>query len=154
MKKLYLLFTYSFNFFVCLSLHEQNVDNHKSKNCMSEPPVKLLKAQQLFVRDIVKLLQKIHEDGYEVTFGEAMRSKIQAMIYSIQGIGVVDSLHGKRLAIDLNLFDKDNKYLTNTKDHEPFGLYWESLSPYNRWGGRFTKPDGNHYERNLECIER
>ena len=43
---------------------------------------------------------------------------------------------------DLNLF-KDGVYLTSDKDHEPFGIYWESLHPLCRWGGRFK--DGNHY---------
>lgn len=47
-----------------------------------------------------------------------------------------------RLAIDLNLFDQDGRYLQDTQSHEPFGRLWESLGGV--WGGRWA--DGNHYE--------
>ena len=94
----------------------------------------------------------MHDQGYEVTFGEAMRSKAQSMIYAFRGIGIADSLHCKKLAIDLNLFNDKNEYLTTLKDHEPFGAYWESLSACNRWGGSFDRPDGNHYQRNPHCM--
>ena len=53
-----------------------------------------------------------------------------------------NSYHYRRLAIDLNLF-RDARWLTDTADHAPLGLYWESLG--GTWGGRFKKPDGNHY---------
>ncbi len=54
-----------------------------------------------------------------------------------------NSLHYRRLAIDLNLF-KDGEWLKKTEDHKELGTYWESLDPKCRWGGRFQ--DGNHYE--------
>ena len=70
--------------------------------------------------------------GYEITFGDAYAQS-----------GHIDgSFHYKRLAIDLNLF-KDGEYLTETQDHRPLGLFWESIG--GTWGGRFEKPDGNHY---------
>lgn len=113
----------------------------------------LSELQQLFSRDTVLLLQHITEKGYTFTYGEAMRSQEQAEIYAKQGKGILDSLHCKRLAIDINLF-KDGVYLQDSKSYELFGSFWESLSPCNRWGGRFKKPDGskfcdsNHFERN------
>lgn len=67
--------------------------------------------------------------GYEVTLGEAYRP------------GDARN-HGKRLAIDLNLF-KDGEYLMASEAHEPLGLFWESLG--GAWGGRFAHADGNHY---------
>ena len=60
------------------------------------------------------------------------------------------SLHYLSLAKDYDLF-KDGKYLTDSIDHLPLGLFWESLG--NTWGGRFNESepgkgdgeDGNHY---------
>jgi hypothetical protein len=66
-----------------------------------------------------------------------------ADLYAKQGKGIKNSLHLKRLAIDLNLF-KDGAYLSDTESHRPFGEWWEAQDPLNRWGGRFK--DGNHYE--------
>jgi hypothetical protein len=53
-----------------------------------------------------------------------------------------NSLHWEGLALDIDLF-KDGVYLTQTSDQEPFGIFWESLHPDARGGGRFQ--DGNHY---------
>lgn len=53
-----------------------------------------------------------------------------------------NSLHWEGVAVDIDLF-KDGVYLTQTSDHELFGIFWESLHPDARWGGRFE--DGNHY---------
>ena len=91
--------------------------------------------QKLFSRLVPRLLDKAHELGYEVTLGHAMRCQDCK-------VGKPYSLHKSKLAIDLNLF-KNGKYLTKTSDHEPLGLYWESLNPLCKWGGRFQ--DGNHY---------
>ena len=65
--------------------------------------------------------------GYELTFGEAWRP-------------LDPRNHGKRLAIDFNLFSS-GKWLQSTEAHRPLGEYWESLG--GAWGGRFD--DGNHY---------
>jgi hypothetical protein len=99
--------------------------------------------QELFSRLMVKLLFFIHERGYEVRFGDFFRDP---RVHGAAGVKVgyshKDSTHKFKLAGDLNLF-KDGKFLTEDKDHEPFGIYWESLHPLCRWGGRFE--DGNHY---------
>jgi hypothetical protein len=52
-----------------------------------------------------------------------------------------------RLAIDLNLFDSDGTYLTDTEDHRRLGEWWEAQGGI--WGGRFN--DGNHYEWPLQA---
>lgn len=109
--------------------------------------MKLFEQQAAFAKDVAKLINWINEVGMFCTLGEAMRSAEQAEIYAKEGKGIKDSLHCKRLAIDLNLFDFQGKYITDTKEYEEFGIYWESLNPLNRWGGRFTRPDGNHFER-------
>lgn len=110
--------------------------------------MKLSEIQQIFARDVVQLMKYMDERGYKYTFGETYRTPEQAQIYAQQGRGIKDSLHTKRLAIDINLFSENGEYLDDAKDHEEFGLYWESLSIMNRWGGKFKIRDGNHYERN------
>jgi len=67
------------------------------------------------------------------------------MWYEQAGKGIKESLHCKRLAVDLNLFSPDGDYLSDTESHRVFGEFWESLDPKNKWGGRFS--DGNHYQR-------
>ncbi len=91
---------------------------------------------------LVRLLQKAHEAGYEVTLGEAYRPPEQALANAAKGTGIRNSLHILRLAVDLNLF-RDGQYLSSTESHRPLGEYWESIG--GAWGGRFSKPDGNHY---------
>jgi len=89
--------------------------------------------QRRFVLMVSLLVAYAYEEGYELTFGDAYRD--QRVTY-----GHKKSLHRSRLAIDLNLF-KDGNYLQATSDHEPLGLFWESIG--GTWGGRFD--DGNHY---------
>ena len=107
----------------------------------------LSELQQLFSRDTVLLFKYINDQGYAFTYGEAMRSKEQAAIYAKTGKGILDSLHCKRLAIDINLF-KDGIYLDKKEDYDKFADYWESLSPANRNGRNFLRSDANHFERN------
>ena len=109
--------------------------------------MKLVTQQAAFARDVSKLIAFIFIEGYGCTFGEAHRTVEQAIIYAHQGKGIADSLHCKRLAVDLNLFSPQGDYLQDTKSYEKFGLFWERLSPRNRWGGRFKRADGNHFER-------
>ena len=92
----------------------------------------LRKQQSQFARMLSLLINYATLHGYEITFGDAYAKS-----------GHIDgSFHYKRLAIDLNLF-KNGEYLTETQDHKPLGLFWESIG--GTWGGRFEKPDGNHY---------
>ena len=101
-------------------------------------------AQKRFTRYIPRLLDEIHEQGYEVTVGDAYRDgRLFGVMGQAKGYGAPSSNHKQRLAIDLNLF-KDGEYLTSSDDHRQFGAFWESLADECRWGGRFN--DGNHYE--------
>jgi hypothetical protein len=101
----------------------------------------LRQKQSKFVRMIADLLYFAHSRGYEFTFGDAYRDpRVFGDMGVKQGYSSAWSNHKLRLALDLNLF-KDGKFLTETKDHEPLGVYWESIGGI--WGGRFD--DGNHY---------
>ena len=96
--------------------------------------------QRKFTRMIADLIIFAYDNGYELTFGEALRTPEQAALNAKAGKGISNSLHGDRLALDLNLF-KDGVFLTTTEDHRPLGEFWESIG--GTWGGRFN--DGNHY---------
>lgn len=79
---------------------------------------------------VSQLIDYTYKNGYTLTFGDARATMGHRK----------DSLHYTALAIDLNLF-KDGKFLTQTKDHEPLGKFWESIG--GSWGGRWD--DGTHY---------
>lgn len=100
----------------------------------------LREKQSRFTRMVADLIIFAYNNGYELTLNEAYRPPETAINYVKQGKGIKYSLHGLKLAIDLNLF-KNGKYLTSTEDHKPLGEYWESIG--GTWGGRFN--DGNHY---------
>jgi hypothetical protein len=109
----------------------------------------LFEKQKTFALNVAALIKFINDFGQFCTLGEAERSKEQAEIYAKEGKGIADSLHCKRLAIDLNLFDKNGNYLTEKKDYEMAGEFWEKLHPLNRWGGRFQHlVDSNHFQMN------
>lgn len=98
--------------------------------------------QELFAKNVALLITFIFEQGYTCTLGEAFRTQEQADWYAEKGIGSKNSLHCKRLAIDLNLF-KDGVYLSSNDDYEFAGNYWYTLHPNNTWGG--AGGDGNHF---------
>lgn len=95
--------------------------------------MRLSEKQSRFVHMIALLILHAEQLGYKLTFGDAYRD------YRVK-YGHKDSLHRKRLAIDLNAF-KGGIYLIKTEDYEPLGEYWESIG--GSWGGRFD--DGNHF---------
>ena len=95
----------------------------------------LRQKQSEFAKRVTLLLIYIHQCGYEVTFGDAARMDRKGHIKN--------SKHYRRLAIDINLFLK-GRYLRATRAHLKFGEFWEKLGGI--WGGRFKRPDGNHYE--------
>ena len=100
-------------------------------------PMTLGQKQRKFTYMVMRLIRFAYVNDYELTFGRAYVSPA-----ANKAMGGIDrSLHVERLAIDLNLFDMDGKYLTETKDHEALGEFWESMG--GTWGGRFN--DGNHY---------
>lgn len=102
----------------------------------------LSEKQQLFTKLIAQLILWADEKGLRLTFGEAYRTPEQAALNAKSGKGIANSLHTQRLAIDLNLF-KNGIYQTDSAAYKELGLYWESLG--GAWGGRFSRPDGNHF---------
>jgi hypothetical protein len=106
--------------------------------------VTLRQKQSLFAKHVARLILRAYALGYEVTLGEALRTQAQAAANAASGAGIANSLHCEKLAIDLNLF-RDGKYLSATESHRELGEWWEQQHELARWGGRFRRPDGNHY---------
>lgn len=123
--------------------------------------------QRIFSRLVGLLLLKAYELGFEVSLGEALRSPEQARRNAetcrhcklhisehsdtghcpkgptkFRAVGIADSLHCSKLAIDLNLF-KNGHYLQASKSYTLLGEWWEKQHELCRWGGRFG--DGNHF---------
>jgi hypothetical protein len=105
--------------------------------------MKLSEKQAIFTLNTAKLILWADAQGYKLTYGEAFRTPEMAAIYAAKGIGIKDSQHCKRLAVDFNLFI-NGIYRTDSESYARLGTAWEALHPDNRWGGRFQ--DGNHFE--------
>lgn len=105
------------------------------------PGESLGQKQRRFVLMIAGLIDYAYSLGYELTLGDAYRDpRVFGAVGETKGYGRSKSNHKIRLACDFNLF-LGGKYLDQTADHEPLGIWWESIG--GDWGGRFN--DGNHY---------
>ncbi|HBM2908086.1 TPA: M15 family metallopeptidase [Klebsiella michiganensis] len=104
--------------------------------------MKLSEKQAVFAVMVARLILWADEHGFRVTFGEAYRTPEQAALNAKKGSGIANSLHTQRLAVDLNLF-VNGEYQTHSGAYLPLGEFWESIG--GSWGGRFKKPDGNHF---------
>ena len=104
----------------------------------------LLKAQWDFLCAVSCLIERIFDEGYAATVGDAYRDPRCPY-------GSRNSRHRDRLAIDLNIFTPDGKYIERTEDYPDWiGQYWEQLGGI--WGGRFRNLDGNHFEWHKPAI--
>lgn len=106
----------------------------------------LREARIAFTHFVCQLCIEVNtHPGYEVALGEGMDRRTERDPTSDHMTG---SLHDVGLAQDIALY-KNGVYLTKTEDYEFLGVLWESwgrtLDMPLFWGGRFTKPDGNHF---------
>jgi len=100
--------------------------------------------QRIFTKLVGELIVWAYANGFELTLSEAYRTPEQAALNAKAGLGISNSLHTKRLAIDLNLFIA-GVYQTSSEAYRPLGENWETLHQLCRWGGRFRRPDGYHF---------
>lgn len=110
-------------------------------------PLTLGQRQELFMELLGQLLVWLYANGYKVRGGELLRDPRIAKMNDANGVGISNSLHIDKLAIDLNIF-KNGRWLSTTEEHAPIGAKWKTLHALCAWGGDFkppTKPDGNHY---------
>ena len=119
--------------------------------------MRLSKEQRKFTHHVGQLIMFAFARDYEITFGEGFRSpQEQIRLYNEGKSQIrVGGNHGRRLAVDFNLF-KNDRVTWEWEDYKPLGDYWESLDENNRWGGDFNgndKKDGfidaPHFERNI-----
>lgn len=108
----------------------------------------LSEKQAEFLLDFALLVQYASRKGHYFTGGELHRTGEQQEIYIKEGkTKTTDSLHMKRLAVDVFLFI-NKEVVWDREDYKEYGDFWESLRPENRWGGNFkTLNDPYHFER-------
>lgn len=101
--------------------------------------------QRKFTHYVGRLIIWAYENGFELTLGDAFRDRRQAQANAAAGIGIADSLHSRRLAIDLNLFI-NGVYMPKSESYSALGEFWKSLDPDCCWGGDFRPlQDGGHF---------
>lgn len=106
---------------------------------------KLRDAQDRFAGYLARLIDYAHGLGLTLQLGDVWRAPELADLYAQRGVGVRDSLHCSRLAVDM-LIRVHGVLQEDSEAYRPLGEFWESLDPRARWGGRFPRPDGNHFE--------
>lgn len=102
--------------------------------------------QAYFTADAARLIMFANsQPGFRVRLREVTRPDLLQRLYVKLGKSWTQaSWHLESLALDL-LLDIDRQYQRDSETYRILGVFWEALSPYNRWGGRFG--DGNHFER-------
>lgn len=100
--------------------------------------------QAEFTYTMAQFLVWCHENGFVVFGAELFRTPEQAAIYAKKGIGIKNSCHTKKLALDI--FRMKNGKLTWAKeDYRDMGDKWESMHDLARWGGNFRRRDAVHF---------
>ena len=102
----------------------------------------LKEARILFTSLLVQLLSYMANAGVQPALAEGLDRRTMKDPTSDH---MKNSLHDIGLAQDIDLYDGEGTYLSQTEDHVLFGTFWKSLHPYCRWGGDFIHADGNHY---------
>lgn len=102
--------------------------------------------QMKFALMVAELIKYAGQYGYGVTFGETYRPPETCELYARQGRGIPNSLHAKRLAVDLNVFD-DGKYCTDAYPYHFLHDYWDLLGGAERIAG-----DLNHFSLEHEGV--
>lgn len=108
-------------------------------------PLTVGQKQELFMRLMPRLVDYVHSLGFEVRGGDLFRDpRVHGALGVKMGYGHPKSAHKLKIAIDLNLF-KNGAFIEDTEAHRPIGEWWKRQHELCRWGGDFSKPDGNHY---------
>ena len=137
----------------------------------------LLEKRIAFTRFAALLPAQAHDLGFDLCYGEILRSDEQAEINAIGAVGrahvssliighfptlaarisnngkangVRHSVHQLGLAVDVLLFENGH-YLTDSESYKPLGEWWETLHEMCRWGGRFN--DGGHFSMEHEGVK-
>jgi len=153
--------------------HEERIKNLESKiPKMSEDRMRfvlevlvgelssLSSHQSRFTFYVACLIFFAYLKGFTLTLGEAFRTKEMQEIYLKRGLTKAKvSQHQKRLAIDLNLFERGKWEKGKTKKsfekYKILGDFWKSLDRHNRWGGDWGFDPGHfeYYEKGGDNLE-
>lgn len=122
--------------------------------------VRLGEKQELFAHLLPSLIRKAEQLGFKVRVGEVLRFEHQARWnaehcrkckrhkaqshsgHKFKAIGIVNSLHRQKLAVDLIFFD-GGKPCWDTSSYTELGEWWEQKHALCRWGGGWG--DGGHF---------
>ena len=100
--------------------------------------------QELFSSLVPGLINEAISLGYGVRIGEVYRAPEQARLMAERGLGIANSNHTRKLAIDLFL-SIDGRVTWNLQDYQKLGDYWKAQHELCRWGGDFRTRDGVHF---------
>ena len=107
--------------------------------------MKLGKKQQIFAYTLAKFLLWIYASGWAVRIGEVYRPPYTAKEMARRGKGIVNSVHTKKLAVDLFLVKNGKDVTWDTSDYIPLAKKWESYHPLARAGHNFRGRDSVHF---------
>lgn len=113
----------------------------------------LSEQRRLFARLLPRLIDFIHDRGDECELGRLTSSAAENQALADAGVGIVHSLHGQGLAIDITLF-VDGQVTNDVEDYRAAGDHWKSLDTLNRWGGDFRpRVDAYHFSSTRDGIK-
>ena len=119
-------------------------------------PMPLGQKQRTFTKLLAQLILHVYGLGYELTLADGSIDPVRKgkpvgqehgpIVVYRDCVHLVEGQHYRRLAQDLNLFI-GGKWITDGSHPAwtEIGTFWEGLNPLCRWGGRFAKPDANHF---------
>ena len=100
--------------------------------------------QVLFTRLQAEFQCWCFANGYEIIEAESFRPRWVAKEYARQGKGIVNSVHTKKLGLDLFRLI-DGKITWNPEDYRPLAEKWVSMHPDARAGYYFRNRDAVHF---------
>jgi hypothetical protein len=101
-------------------------------------------AQCTFFFNVCRFGLWLKEQGYFPSFGEAWRTEWQAQWYEDHNMGIADSLHRDRMAVDIIIRKEDGTQISND-EYMRCGTAWLALDPKNEYGGSWQ--DYQHFSR-------
>lgn len=101
--------------------------------------------QAEFTSAIAKLIVWANGRGIHCIGAELFRTPEQAEIYARQGKGIRNSVHTKKLALDLFILGDDGKVTWDREPYARLGTKWKQMDDRARWGGDFRNRDSVHF---------